>query len=74
MAAQLVAMGDLANLFQRARKPITASERWLGRAARARGIAMMLSKADAMVVEAYAAECEAEAKRVIEAQRAPIAA
>ncbi len=74
MAAQPAAMGDLAILFQRVRRPITASERWLGRAARARGIAMMLSRADAMVVEAYAAECEAEAKRVIEARGVPIAA
>ncbi len=45
-----------------------------GRAARARQIAMMLSSADANVVEAYAAECEAEAKRLIEIQSVPIAA
>ncbi len=74
MAAQLVVMGDLAILFQRGRKPMTACELWLARAARARGIAMMLSRADAMVVEAYAAECEAEARRAIEAQRVAVAA
>jgi hypothetical protein len=34
----------------------------------------MLSKADAKVAEAYAAECEAEAKRLSEAQGTPIAA
>jgi hypothetical protein len=67
-------MSDLTILFQRARRPITASERWFSRAARARQIAMMLSSADAKVAEAYAAECEAEAKRLSEAHGAPIAA
>ena len=66
-------MGDLAILLQRGKRPITASDRSLGRAARARVIAMMLSGADANVVEAYAAECEAEAKRLIEEQEALIA-
>lgn len=51
------------------REPITASERWLGRAARARVIAMMLSRADANMVETYAAECEAEAKCLSEERR-----
>src|SRR5271154_2610945 len=72
--AQLLAMSELAILYRRLRRPITPCESWLGRAARARGIAMMLSKADAAVVEAYAAECEAEAKRLIEEQSVPIAA
>jgi hypothetical protein len=71
---QLATMSELAILFQRARRPIAASERWLGRAARARAIAMMLSRADAKVAEAYAAECEAEAKRLSEAHGTPIAA
>jgi hypothetical protein len=67
-------MGDLAILLQRGREPITASEQWLSRAARARVIAMMLSRAaDANVVETYAAECEAEAKRLTEEQRLLIA-
>ena len=35
---------------------------------------MMLSKADAKVAEAYAAECEAEAKRLSEASDVAIAA
>jgi hypothetical protein len=35
---------------------------------------MMLSRADANVVETYAAECEAEAERLIGGQRVPIAA
>jgi hypothetical protein len=71
---QLATMSDLSILFQRVRRPIPASERWLGRAARARALAMMLSKADAKVAEAYAAECEAEAKRLSEAYRTPVAA
>jgi hypothetical protein len=74
MAAQFAAMNDLAILCQRSRKSVAPRERWLGRAARARAIAMMLSKADANVVEAYAAECEATAERLIEEQRLPIAA
>jgi hypothetical protein len=74
MAAQLTSMSDLVSLFQRARRPITAPERWLGRAARARQIAMMLTKTDANVVEAYATECEAEARRLLESQSASVAA
>ncbi len=35
---------------------------------------MMLSTADAKVAEAYAAECEEKARRLIEDQRLPIAA
>jgi len=59
-------MSDLTILFH--------SERWLERAARARGIAMLLSMADAEVVETYAAECEATAQRLIDEQKLPIAA
>jgi hypothetical protein len=66
-------MNALAIRDQRLRK-ITLSERWLDRASRARDIAMMLSKADAKIVEAYAAECEAKANWLIEAQKLPIAA
>jgi hypothetical protein len=73
-AIEHASMSELAILFQRARRPIAASERWLDRAARARAIAMMLSKADAKVAEAYAAECEAEAKRLSEAHGTPLAA
>jgi hypothetical protein len=49
-------------------------QRLLDRAARARGIAMMPSKADAKAVEAYAAECEAKAILLIGEQRVRIAA
>ena len=67
-------MGKQAILFQQAEKPITAYDCLIGRASRARAIAAMLSRSDAQLVEAYAAECEAEAKRIIEQQRALIAA
>jgi hypothetical protein len=50
------------------------SQRWLGRATRAREIALMLSRADAAVVEAYAAECEAQAARLVEEHGLSIAA
>jgi hypothetical protein len=68
--AQRAAMIDHAILFQHFKKPM----QWLGRAARAREIALMLSNADAKLVEAYAAECEAEAILLIEEQRMRIAA
>ena len=71
---QLLTMSDLAILFQRERRPIAAYERWLGRAARARALAILLSKADAKLAEAYAAECEAEADRLSEASGTRIAA
>jgi hypothetical protein len=58
-------MGDVAILFQPARKPISVAEVWLARAARMRGIAMTLAVKDAQVLKAYAAECEAEAQRAM---------
>jgi hypothetical protein len=67
-------MGDVAILFQAARRPVPAAEVWLARAARLRGIAMMLTVKDAQVLKAYAAECEAEAERAIEKPRLRIAA
>ncbi len=67
-------MGEPAILSHRLEKPTTPYQRLLDRAARAREIALMLSKADAKVVEAYATECEAEAILLIEEQRVRIAA
>ena len=67
-------MGNVAILFQPARKPISAAEVWLDRAARMRGIAMMLAVKDAQVLKVYAAECEAEAERTIEKPRLQVAA
>ena len=49
-------------LNQRAGRPFGASEVWLRRAAQARRIARMLSVADAAILDAYAIECEAEAR------------
>jgi hypothetical protein len=46
---------------------------WLARAARARRIAWTLSRADAEIALAHAAECEAEATRLMR-EDAPIAA
>jgi hypothetical protein len=67
-------MGRQAILFQRAATPIAAYDCLIGRASRARTIGAMLSRSDAQVVEAYAAECEAEARRIIEQPKALIAA
>lgn len=67
-------MGDLAILFQGTSEPTATPDRWLRRAARARSIAMMLSRKDADVAEAYATECEAAAMRLIEQQGTLIAA
>ena len=67
-------MGDVAILFQPARKPTSVSEAWLERAARMRRIALMLPVRDAQVLKAYAAECETEAQRIMEAPRPKIAA
>ncbi len=66
-------MNDLTILYNRMRKPITASERWLDRAVRARKIAMMHSNSDAKLVEAYAVECDAKGK-LIEEQKLPLTA
>jgi hypothetical protein len=73
-AAQHVPMGDVAILFQPARKPVSAAEVWLARAERIRSIAMVLAVKDAQVLKAYAAECEAEAERMIRQPRLKIAA
>jgi hypothetical protein len=71
-ASQPVGMSEVAILDQRARRPFGASEVWLRRAAQARRIARMLSVADAAILDAYAIECEAEAR--IAEQKLPIAA
>jgi hypothetical protein len=47
---------------------------WAMRAERARRIATMLSRKDAEAIEAYARECEAQAKQTIERQAPPLAA
>ncbi|MGB7040477.1 MAG: hypothetical protein WBD83_12880 [Xanthobacteraceae bacterium] len=66
-------MSDVAILYRRINTIVLAAQ-WLDRAARARGIAMMLSTVDAKVAEAYAAECEERVRRLIEEPRMLIAA
>ncbi len=51
-----------------------APQAWLGRAAQARRIAAMLSRADASILEAYALECEAQAAALLDPPAPPIAA
>jgi hypothetical protein len=55
-------------------RPKTESDVWLMRAAQARRIATVLSRRDADIALSHAAECEAEAVRLGEARRPPIAA
>jgi hypothetical protein len=58
-------MVQTAILFPRPAKPASTIQIWLSRAAQARRVASMLSAKDAEVIEAYALECEAEARRLI---------
>ncbi len=53
---------------------MAAVQIWLARAAQARRIAVMLSAKDAEIVAAYAMECEAEVKRLIDQRQPAIAA
>jgi hypothetical protein len=48
-----------------------APQAWLMRAERARRIGSMLSRRDAEAIEAYARECDARAKQMIERQVMP---
>jgi hypothetical protein len=50
---------------------IDVSRAWAMRAERARRIATMLSMKDAEAIEAYARECEAQAKQAIDRQAVP---
>jgi hypothetical protein len=74
IVAQPVRMGELAILIQHPKKPVATSEVWLGRAERARRIAMMLSVRDAALLKGYAIECEAEAVRLIAERALQVAA
>lgn len=55
------------------KNPVGAAQDLLARATQARRIALTLSKHDSDIAEAYAAECEAEARRLL-GWRSPIAA
>ena len=57
-------MASATILSRRPRAPSRESDLWLARALKARRIAMSLSKRDAETALAYAAECEAEARKV----------
>lgn len=57
-----------------AKNPVGAAQFLLARATQARRIALALSKSDAEIAEAYAAECEAEARRLLGWRSPPIAA
>jgi hypothetical protein len=67
-------MAETAILFPRATKPGPTVQVWLARAKQARRIALTLSVQDAATLEAYAAECEAQVKRLTEPRRPAIAA
>jgi hypothetical protein len=68
-------MDDEAILLCVETNAVAASQRWLTRAIQARRIAATLPVKDAAIVEAYARECEAEARRAFDRSPAqPIAA
>ena len=67
-------MGQSAILFSQAMNPVGAAQFLLARAAQARRIALALSKPDAEIAEAYAQECEAEARSLLTRKTPPIAA
>jgi len=67
-------MGQSAILFSQAMNPVGAAQFLLARAAQARRIALTLSKKDAEIAEAYAKDCEAEARRLLTRRTPPIAA
>jgi hypothetical protein len=57
-----------------AKNPVGTVQFLLARATQARRIALTLSKPDAAIAEAYAAECEAEARQLLGWHSSPIAA
>jgi hypothetical protein len=67
-------MGQSAIPFSHAMNPVGAAQFLLARAAQARRVAIALSKADAAIAEAYAQECETEARRLLTRSTSPMAA
>jgi hypothetical protein len=67
-------MSHSAILFSHAKNPVVAAQGLLARAAQARRVALALSQADAAIAEAYAQECEVEARRLLARKTPPIAA
>ena len=66
-------MAETTILFRRAKKHGSTAQVWFARAQQARRIALTLSAKDAEILEAYAAECDAQVKRLLD-HRQPIAA
>jgi len=56
------------------KNPVGAAQDLLARATQARRIALALSKRDSEIAEAYALECEAEARRLLGWHSPPMAA
>jgi hypothetical protein len=57
-----------------AKNAVAAAQLLLARATQARRIALTLSRPDAEIAEAYAAECEGEARRLLGWRSPPMAA
>ena len=72
--AQVIHMALAAIRISGTQAPIREAELWRRRAERARRIALMLSRADAEIALAHAAECEVKAARLAEPRRPPMAA
>jgi hypothetical protein len=67
-------MAETTILFRRAKQSGSTAQVWFARAQQARRIALTLSVQDAALLETYAAECEAQVKRLTEPRRPAIAA
>jgi hypothetical protein len=67
-------MAETTILFRRAKKSGSTAQVWFARAQQARRIALTLSVQDAAILEAYAAECETQVKRLMNQPRPAIAA
>jgi hypothetical protein len=74
VAGQLCSMGHSAILFPHPKNPVGTAQFLLARAAQARRIALTLSKQDCEIAEAYALECESEARRLLTRRTPSIAA
>jgi hypothetical protein len=67
-------MAETAILFRSAKTSGSTAQVWLARAQQARRLALMLSAEDAKILETYAAECEAQVRRLTKQRRSPLAA
>jgi hypothetical protein len=67
-------MAETTILFRRAKKSGSTAQVWFARAQQARRIALTLSARDAETLEAYAAECDAQVKCLMNQRQPAIAA